>query len=322
MGRPLMGQLRLNPLTGRWVTLVQERGLRPTDFAPRIRNVEADPSAPCPFCRGNEEATPPALATFSDEGDWTLRVVPNRYPAFRGEEPMTVSNLGPVFTQAQASGVHEVLVYTPDHGQSFADLDDDGAARTMRALRERFAAHAGAGRIRYTQAIVNHGREAGASLSHPHGQLLGIPFVPGEILDEEAGFGRFEGQCLLCATVEAEVADGDRLVIDNGDVVVVIIPRTHESHLQRTDDDTLEAVGRALRDVLDLLRSHLGDVAYNLVIHSAPHKHEGMFHWHIHVWPKLSTIAGFERGTGVMINIAPPEQAAAALRRARIAADV
>jgi UDPglucose--hexose-1-phosphate uridylyltransferase len=327
-----MGLLRLNPLTGRWVTLVEERSTRPTDFAPRVSTIEADPSAPCPFCRGNEEATPPALVTMGIDGDWSLRVVPNRYPAFRGEDPMTVENLGPVFTQAHASGVHEVLVYSPDHMVSWADLGDDAAVATMRALRDRFHAHADAKRIRYTQAIVNHGREAGASLSHPHGQLLGIPFVPGEILDEEAGFGRFEGQCLLCATVEAEVSDGQRVVIDGTDVVVLcpfwaaspyellIIPRTHESHLQRADDDTLAATGLAVRDALMLVRRHLGDVAYNLVFHSAPHRHEGMYHWHMHVWPKLATIAGFERGTGVMINIVPPELAADQLRRVPIKA--
>ena len=111
---------------------------------------------------------------------------------------MRVTNLGPVFTQAAASGIHEVLVLSPEHDGGWADLDDKQAGLVMAALRDRFEEHARHSTVRYTQAIVNHGREAGASLEHPHGQLLGIPFVPGELAEELAGFVRFEGSCLLC----------------------------------------------------------------------------------------------------------------------------
>ncbi|HEX5945789.1 MAG TPA: galactose-1-phosphate uridylyltransferase, partial [Acidimicrobiales bacterium] len=185
-----MSQLRLNPLTGRWVTVAVSRDNRPGDLISRQLPVQADPSLPCPFCRGNEEASPPALETYDRQGEWVVRVVPNRYPAFEGDEPLKVHNLGPVFTQAAASGIHEVLVFSPDHDSSWADLDDAQAAVTMAAIRDRMEDHASRPQIRYTQMIVNHGREAGASLEHPHGQLLGIPFVPGEIADEEAGFRR------------------------------------------------------------------------------------------------------------------------------------
>jgi UDPglucose--hexose-1-phosphate uridylyltransferase len=321
-----MGHLRLNPLTGRWVTISTGRGQRPTDFAARESRIEADPARPCPFCPGNEEATAPALETYGKDGRWLVRIVPNLYPAFSGTDPMTVTHVGPVFTEASASGTHEVFVFSPDHTGSWADLDDRMAVLVMAALRDRFEDHARSSRIRYSQAIVNHGREAGASLSHPHGQLLGIPFVPGEILDEEAGFARFEGQCLLCATVEAELADGRRVVHDDADTLVVapywsatpyellVIPKVHASHLQRAEPADLAGVGRAVRTALLTVRAALGDVAYNVVFHTAPHRHEGPFHWHAHIWPNLVTIAGFERGTGVMINITPPERAAQELR--------
>jgi UDPglucose--hexose-1-phosphate uridylyltransferase len=120
--------------------------------------------------------------------------------------------------------------------------------------------------VRYTQAIINHGREAGASLAHPHGQLLGLPFVPGEILEEQRAFTRFEGGCILCATVEAELVDGKRVVFATDDVVCVspfwagtpyellIIPRSHDLHLTDSDDLTLRAVGVAIRDSLVALR--------------------------------------------------------------------
>ena len=318
-----MSQLRLNPLTGRWVTIAADRAARPGDLISRKAPVESDPAQACPFCPGHEEETPPALETYGPTGSWLIRVVPNLYPAFEGNDPMRVHNLGPVFTQAIASGVHEVLVFSPDHAGSWADLDDKHAGLAMAAIRDRMEDHARRSTVRYTQAIVNEGREAGASLSHPHGQLLGIPFIPGEIVEEEEGFQRFEGSCLLCTTIEAEAKAGHRVVVDDERAVVVcpfwsgapyemlVMPRSHDAHLESAAPADVVAVGRALRDALVLLRAHLGEVAYNLVFHTAPHHHhEGPFHWHVHLVPRLTSLAGFEQGTGVMINIVAPELAA------------
>ncbi|MBK9179236.1 MAG: HIT domain-containing protein [Acidimicrobiales bacterium] len=321
-----MSLLRLNPLTGQWVTLAVGRAERPTEFAPRQRRVEADPGRPCPFCPGNEEATPPALETYGREGRWVVRVVPNLYPAFHGRDPLAVTNLGPVFVQAPASGIHEVLVLSPDHDGEWADLSDRDAGLVMAALRDRMEDHARVAGVRSTQAVVNHGREAGASLSHPHGQLLGLPFVPGAIADEEAGFRRFEGNCLVCTTIEAELSAGHRVVLDDERATVVcpfwagspyellVMPRTHEVHLQDARPPDLVAVGRALRDALRLLRDRLGDLAYNVVFHTAPHHHDDVFHWHVHVHPRLTSVAGFEQGSGVLVNIVAPELAAQHLR--------
>lgn len=317
-----MSQLRLNPLTGRWVTVAVERAARPGELISRQLPVESDPDRLCPFCPGNEESTPPALETYGSTGAWQVRVVPNLFPAFEGNEPLRVQNLGPVWTQASASGVHEVLVFTPEHTGSWADLNDKQAGLAMAAIRDRMEDHARRSTVRYTQAIVNAGREAGASLEHPHGQLLGIPFVPGEIAEEEAGFRRYEGSCLLCTTLEAEVQSGHRVVLENERVIVIcpfwsgapyemlVIPRTHEVHLENTSPADVVAVGRAIRDALMRLRTQVGDAAYNLVFHTAPHHHEGPFHWHVHIVPRLTSLAGFEQGTGVMINIVAPELAA------------
>jgi hypothetical protein len=153
-----MSQLRLNPLTGRWVTLVADRAKRPTDFAPRLAQVEADPSKPCPFCPGNEESTPPALEQVDSEGKWTLRVVPNLYPAFEGDGNLTVRNLGPVHTMADASGIHEVFVITPDHTAGVGTFTDKVIRDVMTALRRRFEEHARTPNVRYTQAFINHSR--------------------------------------------------------------------------------------------------------------------------------------------------------------------
>ena len=214
-----MSQLRLNPLTGRWVTIVAERAERPTDFAPRVAQVESDPDRPCPFCPGNEEVTLPALETVDKGGTWRMRVIPNLYPAFDGDQPFAVHHRGPVHVEAEASGTHEVFVLTRDHNSGIHAFSDADAAEMMLVLKRRFLEHAATANVRYTQAIINHGREAGASIAHPHGQLLGLPFVPGELLEEQRAFSRFEGGCILCATVEAEIGEGERVLFSNDDVL-------------------------------------------------------------------------------------------------------
>ena len=316
--------MRLNPLNGRWVTIVPDRAERPSDFAPRSRAEELD--RPCPFCPGNEEETAPAVETTEADGRWSMRVIPNLYPAFDGADPFAVHHLGPVHVQAEASGIHEVFVYTPDHAGGLHTLDLTHATEMMFVLQRRLREHAAQPFVRYTQIIVNHGREAGASVAHPHAQLLGLPFVPGEILDEERAFARFAGGHLLTTTVEAELAAGERVIMADDDVMVLcpfwsgvpyemlIIPREQEPHLQDASDNSLAAVGRAIHDAVGHLEDTLGDVAFNLGFHSAPHQHGGEYHWHAHLWPQITTQAGFERGTGVLINIVAPETAAASMR--------
>ena len=322
-----MSQLRLNLLTGRWVTVVPSRANRASDFAPRTQQVESDPERSCPLCPGADRDEAPLFESVDANGNWKMRVIPNRYPAFEGDESLAVRNLGPVHVMAEASGTHEVFVFQPEHTQRLDMFSDEVIAELMATLKSRFVAHANTPNIRYTQAIVNHGREAGASLAHPHGQLLGLPFVPGEILEEERAFERFKGGCIVCTTVEAE-ANTERFVLDNEHATVIcpfwssspyemlIMPKSHQQHLGDSSDAELTGVGIAIRDALAHLVKTLGDIAFNLVFHTAPSHHTGIYHWHVHLYPKLTTTAGFERGTGVMINIVAPEHAATELRTA------
>lgn len=321
-----MTELRMNPLTGRWVTIAGERASRPSDFVPRRLPIEADPTRPCPFCPGNEESTPPALETYGPQGRWLVRVVPNLYPAFAGSGPLAVTHHDPLHCSAPATGIHEVLVLSPHHRSSIADLSEAQAGLVMAALRDRLEDHAATTGIEYTQIIVNHGREAGASIEHPHGQLLGIPFVPGELAEELTAFDSFERaghpQPLLLAALETELRAGQRVVLEDERVVVLcpywsgspyellLVPRRPEAHLARAAPADLAAMGRALRAIAGRLRALLGDVAYNVVVHTAPHHDERAFCWHLHVLPQTTTAAGFEQGTGVRINVVPPERAA------------
>jgi UDPglucose--hexose-1-phosphate uridylyltransferase len=152
-----------------------------------------------------------------------------------------------------------------------------------------------------------------------------MSFVPRELVEEQAGFARFAGRCLLCTTVDAEENVNHRVVYADERVLVIcpfwsgapyemlIIPRAHGPHLHHSPPADLMAVGKALKVALGSLRDVVGDVAYNLVFHSAPYRAPEPYHWHVHVVPKLTTVAGFELGTGVLINIVNPEEAAVEL---------
>ena len=139
-----MSQLRLNLLTGRWVTVVPSRAKRTSDFAPRAQQVENDPDRECPFCpdSAHSHADVPLLENVDAAGNWQLRVIPNRYPAFEGDESLAVRNLGPVHVMAEASGTHEVFVYSPEHEARLDQLSDNQIAQLMTALKARFIAHA------------------------------------------------------------------------------------------------------------------------------------------------------------------------------------
>ena len=323
-----MSDLRLDPLTGRWVVIAGERAQRPSDFLPRRLPVEDDPMRPCPFCPTTPPALPPIMELGRPDGRWQVRVLPNLYPAFSGSEPMVVSHLGPLFTEAHASGAHEVIVLSDRHDVSWADLSPDEAALITAAIKQRMLEHSASPGLRYSQAVVNSGREAGASVEHPHGQLLSTPFIPGEAAHELAGFARFQGNCLLCAAIDAEEEAGVRIVHADDAVMTIapfwsgtpyemlLVPRRHETHLHDATDDDLSSVAASVARALSALRSSVGDVAYNLMFHSAPFRTRSEFHWHVHVVPKISTRGGFEMGSGVLINVTPPERATKDLRSA------
>jgi UDPglucose--hexose-1-phosphate uridylyltransferase len=323
-----VNQLRLDPLSGRWVTVATDRAQRQALFVARQLTLDSLEGIPCPFCPGMKASAPPALEVHGASGDWLVRVLPNRYPAFEGDRPFVVENRGPVFTEAPASGIHEVLILSPDHDRTMASLPDEQVSLVMSAIRDRVEEHENTSGLRYSQVIINHGRQAGASVAHPHGQLLGIPFVPRELAEEQAGFDRFAGGCLVCAAVAAEETLDYRIIQTTDHAVtfcpywsgtpyeVLVVPRDHGAHLHRASPSGIVGVGRAVRSVLRAINESLGDVAYNVVFHSAPYRATDVYHWHVHILPCLTTRAGFELGTGVMINVVGPEKAANDLRDA------
>jgi UDPglucose--hexose-1-phosphate uridylyltransferase len=310
-----MSELRHDALTGRLVLLAPGRADRPSTTP------TAGPSpspASCPFCPGHEHETPPEVfrlgAGAPDTPGWRVRVVPNLYPI--------VSDEG---GGAGAHGAHEVIVVSPDHAATFGALDDEAAVEAMTIMQERSRAHAASGRD-HVQVFVNQGRAAGASIEHPHAQVIALEFVPPSV---SVAVERFEDAKLDLVLGDQSDAIGDGGGVVVGDAVRAWCPRASASPFEvrvaalgagprfarATDGETL-GVALVLRDVLDKVRRLLDDPPYNVVVHDAPVAGDVTFHWWVEIVPRIAVVAGFELGTGVLVNTVDPANAAQLLRDA------
>jgi UDPglucose--hexose-1-phosphate uridylyltransferase len=326
-----MSQLRLDPLTGRWVVMSSSRGDRPQAFQSRWLPVWADPERPCPFCPGNEEATPPALETYGPSGQWLVRVVPNLYPALAGDgddptDPLSTARGEPdLFAARPARGAHELIVNAPEPVSSLLELDPGQVAEAMTVWRERMRAH---GSAAYVHLIVNEGAEAGASLPHTHAQLYALPFVPASVARERerftAYFEQTQGRNLLEDLVQEEVRRRERIVAVDAEAVAIcpfasrvpfhvqVAPRRPAARFE--DEGPLGAA--LVHQVFARLAAALGAVPpLNMWVRTAPRGAE-RFCWRIDLLPRLAQLAGLEVGTGVHLNVLPPERAAERLRAA------
>lgn len=340
-----MPQLRKDIISGRWVIVATERSKRPDDFRPAQAAEAKPPEARgfCPFCVGNESKTPPEVfalradGTKPDEPGWRVRVVPNKFPALnRGPAPARQTS--GLLTWMDGVGVHEVVIENPDHDLELADLGRDHIRSVLKVFQERIRSIEEELHYRYVQVFKNKGKEAGASLSHPHSQIVATPIVPKRIKEEIYGAGRLyrhSKECVFCRIVREETAAKERLVYRNDHICVKVpfagrfpfemrlVPLRHEAYFSRVREEELDGLADALKSALNRLKAVLSDPPFNLIIHQAPNpggrNHsevdiEKAYHWHIEILPVLTRVAGFEWGTGYYINPVAPETAARFLR--------
>jgi len=327
-------ELRIDPLSGLRVIVAAERSERPGARSRVVEREAIDPEGD-PFREGHEGRTPPevwALRPGGGEPDspgWTVRAVPNLYPALEpgapnGSDPLDSGRGDPeLFAVRPASGAHEVVVNTPESVSSLHDLGPEGLDLAMRGWRERMRAHDGAA---YVHVIVNEGREAGASLPHSHSQLYALPFVPSSVARERERFtayrDRTQGRNLLADVLQEEVRRRERLVAVDPDAVAIcpfasrgpfhvqIVPRTPVARFE----DGGPTGAALLHGVLGRLTAALGGLPpFNLWLRTAPRGAE-TFCWRIDLLPRLAQPAGLELGAGVELCAFAPERAAAELR--------
>jgi len=336
--------MRKDYLIDRWTVIATARKRRPTDFkqAPqKSRQGEV-----CALEPGNEHMTPPAVLVYlptdsgiSKDGDldglrrknWLIRCVPNLYPAF--VPPKEGEWLGlerGALARASAAGHHEVLVESPKHDDHPGVASVSQLTHVVNAYIDRLRELSRKPYVVYVSVFRNHGLEAGASLSHAHSQIMATPIMPrivGEELDASRGYFKKNEVCVFCEILEKE-GQSPRLVWQNQHFVVLapwasvhpfefwIFPKKHQCCLLDLSQVEVEALARTIRVSLGGLRMLLSDPPYNFGFHQITAGACDCFHWHLEVYPRLSIWAGFEKSTGMFINVVSPEDAAQSLREA------
>ena len=330
-----MPELRKDPITGRWVIIATDRAKRPSDF---IRQPVPPPSKQiCPFDYGNEHKTPPEVLAYRNSGNrdepgWRVRVVPNKFPVLGIEGELNRQGDG-MYDKMNGVGAHEVIIEGPEHNKTFAELSEKLIEEVLWAFRDRVNDLKKDRRFRYIILFKNFGEAAGASLEHPHSQLIALPVIPKRVKEEvEAAklFYEFKERCIFCDIIRQESSAATRLVTETDRFTVLepyaprfpfetwILPKRHESHFEDADAPTLANLAWVLRTTIRKIDKVLERPAYNFIFHSSPVQEQPLdyYHWHIEIIPKLTKVAGFEWGTGFYINPTPPEESAKFLREA------
>ena len=338
-----MPELRKDPIVGRWVIISTDRSKRPGDF---IRSRVTQKGGFCPFCSGNESKTPPEVLAYRpsaggstpprDSGGWTVRVVPNKFPALGIEGTLSRQGEG-MFDKMSGIGAHEVIIETPEHAATLSTLSQKNLEDVLWAMRDRVVDLKRDKRFRYILLFQNHGEQAGATLEHPHAQLIALPIVPKHATEELDGARAYyivKERCIFCDIVRQELENPVRVVAENEDFVTLapfaprfpfetwLLPKRHESAFENSSSQLFRSLASAIKLLMTKADVALDAPAYNLVIHTSPiqESENEYYHWHVEFMPRLTKTAGFEWGTGFYINPTPPEESAKFLREASVGA--
>jgi UDPglucose--hexose-1-phosphate uridylyltransferase len=336
-----MPQLRQDPSTNEWVIMAKERAKRPDQFRKdKKKKIVPEKDAECPFCPGNESKTPPEVLAYGtgklgNVSDWRVRVIPNKYSALVPEGDLARTEREDFFRWMDGVGQHEVVIETPSHNRFIHLVEEKEVGEIILAYRERYRMLREDPRYNLIIIFKNHGEAAGTSLEHPHSQIVATPIVPAYIrrkYEVSTQYYDNTGRCLYCDMVKKEFRDGSRIVMESEDFVVfhpfasrspfetVIVPQRHCCSFGDISDDEAREFAGVLRIILQKIYLGLNDPDFNYVIHTAPTKDENKdyYLWHLQLLPRLTTVAGFELGSGIYINTALPEDTAAYLREVPI----
>ena len=326
-----MPELRRDPVLGRWIIISKERGRRPTDF---VKDKPKAAGGFCPLCPGNEHTTPPEVLTYDrDDGSgWQVRVVPNKYPALIIEGELDREGEG-LYDKMNGIGAHEVIIESPNHGELFAELAPEQMLKVFQAYRQRITDLTQDKRFKYVMVFKNQGKAAGASLEHSHSQLIALPILPRMLVSEMDGalsYYNYKERCVFCDIIRQEIKQDVRVICQNEHFITItpfaprtpfemwVLPKEHSSSFRRASDAKLLALSELFSETLCRLDKCIPNVPFNFVLHTGPLRESAMAHYHYHfeIVPTLTSIAGFEWGSGFYINPMPPEEAAEYLRNA------
>ncbi len=333
-----MPEIRWDIITEERVIIATERSRRPHDFKHADAPAEPKPDfvANCPFCVGNEAMTPPEVDAFREPATepnapgWHVRVVPNKFPALAPEGDLNPRSLG-IYTLSDGVGVHEVIIETPRHNETPVVASAQQWLAVIRMYQRRLQVLSQDARLKTVLIFRNEGKAAGASLEHPHTQLVGLTFVSPVLQRHIEGVQRYRsryGRHPFEAILEQELREGTRVVRQTERFLLyapfasrvpyelAILPLSPVARFERLPDEAIQEFAALLQDALRRLHAVLNDPPYNYMLFTAPVGYDAEFWLHLRIVPRLSIDAGFELGSGVGINITAPEDAARYLREA------
>ena len=350
-------EIRINPIVPTESVLVATaRGMRPKKAEDKVERDTRAHVETCPFCRGNEERTPPQIRAFPENGDWEVRIVPNLYPVLGDDKSQTNIAFG-LQQVIDGYGRHEVVIDNPSHGIALHEMGQQHLADLFTVYQQRMnELYASDRRLKYVLVFKNFGPAAGASIPHTHSQIIATPVVPENVLNEvhhSREYQRKYNHCVFCSlidealTYEATIYDREsgqirrkinvgQYVVERGERFIAIkpfasrfeweihiLPLQHQADFARASAEDLADFARVLKRTMARLDQVVGGVQYNFFLHSVPHGAEfedceQSYHWHLEICPRTSIPTGFELGSGLFVSTVSPEEAAEALRNAEI----
>lgn len=332
--RKNISELRQDIVSGDWVTIATGRAKRPQEFSQGPRKEFQQLKTDCPF----EKLLPDQLLILKKAADreapsgegWFIQVVKNKFPAFAEGDCDGIRRDG-IYARMDGVGNHEVVI-TKDHERSLAEFNHEESALLIEAYSKRFQDLKQRPCIKYVSIFHNHGPESGATIAHPHSQIIALPVIPPDVLRSLTGSQKYfheHKRCVHCDVIAYEMKEKTRVVYENKHALVIcpfasktafemrIFPKEHGPDFHIINADEIVAIGEALQEALRRIGTGLRNPSYNFFIHTAPtfdHETYPHYHWHIEILPKTAIWAGFEIGTGIEISTIEPESAAEFLR--------
>ena len=323
-------ELRFDPVSKDWILIATGRAKRPENFANEARTSQSfgGSKSTCPFCQIEKEK---GLLKYKDKkGDWFIKVVPNKYPPFLPGAGLNKREEGP-YQVMDGVGFAEVVI-TRDHVRSMAQFSVSEIRQVLDAYQERYLDLMNEKFVNYVSIFHNYGKTAGATISHPHSQIVTHPISDPDVnrsLLGSAEYWRKHKKCVHCVMLDFDKKDGQRIIFENEDFLVVcpfasriafetrIYPKRHFAYFERIKDKEKDSLAEAFKIALAKIYKALNNPDYNFFLHTAPcdGKNYDHYHWHFEILPKTSTWAGFELGTGIEISTIEPEKAAEYLRK-------
>jgi len=328
-----MSELRKDYVKNKWVSISSQRAYKPNDFPTGKVEIFRNPSGFCPFCEGNEAATPPEIAALGrEQGEpnskgWLVRAVPNKFAAFSLEGELEENRNG-IYQFYNGLGKHEVIVETPNDELDFHELPLERMEMIISLFKQRYNELAQDPRIKYIQIYKNRGLFGGASLIHTHSQIVCLPFVPSENVGMPQWY-REKGSCLICDILKQEQESQERIVYEGDQFIIIcpyasrfpyeswIVPKRHTEQFGELSEVEEKELAWLCKKISVAIVNEVGNPSYNFVINTAPVNtaHEPGYHWYMEFTPRLLVPAGVEIATGVFINPMAPEIAAPILKK-------